>query len=165
MNKHATSGRHRRPGTSGHVLLLLAALVPAIGTGHANALQRATGGEERGLEFDLFEPLTEEPSAGNAGLFVGVNEFADDTLSQLQFAVHDAVELAYLFVNELKLLPAKHSYLLLSGEPEAESVQKRLETLRRQGVTVRAATRSEILVAFVNMVLVGVPFTCRHTLS
>jgi formylglycine-generating enzyme len=110
----------------------------------------AARAEERGIAV-VFEPLDQQSPPGNAGLFVGVNEFEDPTLSPLQFAVHDAIELAHLFVGELKLIPASHAYLLLSGEPQAAAMRERLEDLRRQGVTVRTATRAEILAALLQV--------------
>lgn len=45
----------------------------------------------------LFQPVGDAAPTGNAGLFVGVNDFDDDTLADLQYAVHDAIELACLF--------------------------------------------------------------------
>ena len=56
----------------------------------------------------LFGPLAKKAPQGNAGLFVGVNKFPRDAgLSELAFAVHDAIELAHLFVFELKLIPPR----------------------------------------------------------
>jgi hypothetical protein len=49
--------------------------------------------ESRGIEVVIFKPLAADAPTGNAGLFAGVNEFIDDSLSTLQYAVHDAIEL------------------------------------------------------------------------
>ena len=43
----------------------------------------------------------------SVGLFIGVNDFADNSgLSPLSYAVDDAVAQAYMFVHQLQLLPA-----------------------------------------------------------
>lgn len=98
----------------------------------------------------LFAPLSEEASAGNGGLFVGVNEFrADSGVPPLRFAVNDAVEQCYLFVVELKLLPAKQCVLALSGSPAGVVVSQHLEELKRRGVQVLGAERSTILQSLV----------------
>jgi len=94
----------------------------------------------------LFEPLAGEAPAGNAGVFVGIGRFDNDQgLATLQFAAHDAIELAYLFTFELKLIPPRNCHLLLAGEPSAEPVRVHLEQLRRAGANVSGADRSRIL--------------------
>ncbi|MFO0905758.1 MAG: SUMF1/EgtB/PvdO family nonheme iron enzyme [Pirellulales bacterium] len=98
------------------------------------------------VEGTVFEPVAGAAPSGNAGLFIGVNEFTKDKkLNRLQFAVHDAVEQAYLFVFELKLIPAENCILLLSGEPTAPSVQRHLEQLKAAKAVVSTADRNEIL--------------------
>jgi uncharacterized caspase-like protein len=99
----------------------------------------------------IFEPLAADAPSGNAGLFAGINLFADDSLSPLQYAVHDAIELAYLFVNELKLIPPQHCYLLLAGQPTSPVVQQHLDELKRQGATILDGTRREILRTFLEV--------------
>ena len=100
----------------------------------------------RSGDLVLLRPLAETAPSGNAALFVGVNDFTKDiTINGLQFAVHDAVEQAYLFVIELKLIPAKNCRLLLSGLPVAESVKRHLDELKRAGATVEDAQRSTVL--------------------
>ncbi|MFO0819452.1 MAG: SUMF1/EgtB/PvdO family nonheme iron enzyme [Pirellulales bacterium] len=95
----------------------------------------------------LFEPVAGRASQGNAGLFIGVNDFVrDKTLANLQFAVHDAIEQAYLFAFELKLIPPQNCILMLSGKPLSPLVQEHLDSLRNAGATVTAADRTEILV-------------------
>ena len=114
-----------------------------------NSAPPAAAAEARGIEVAIFEPMAADAPGGNAGLFTGVNDFDDESLKDLQFAVHDAIELAYLFVNELKLIPAQHCYVLLAGEPaeKARTVRDHLAELRRQGAPIVTATRSEILKA------------------
>jgi tetratricopeptide (TPR) repeat protein len=97
----------------------------------------------------LFQPLAPEPSSGNAGFFVGVNSFTQDTgVSSLSYAVNDAIETAYLFCFELKLILPNHCFVAISGEPTAASVKEHLEKLRSQGATIKQADRSAILVTF-----------------
>lgn len=96
----------------------------------------------------LLKPL-ENQSAANAGVFVGVNEFAENSgLSPLHYAVHDAVELAHLFVFELKLIPPENCTLLISGEPRSRSVRDHLHRLVAAGVRQRQARKIEVLTAF-----------------
>ena len=57
-------------------------------------------------------PVDASLRLGNAGLFVGVNEFEDESIQSLRFAVNDAVAQAHLFVLELQLIPAENATLL-----------------------------------------------------
>jgi uncharacterized caspase-like protein len=87
-------------------------------------------------------------------MFVGVNEFTRDVgLNELAYAVHDAIELAHLFVFELKLMPASNCYLLLSGEPasDAATVKQHLAQLKAAGAKVSGADRSKILLTFLDL--------------
>jgi formylglycine-generating enzyme required for sulfatase activity/uncharacterized caspase-like protein len=98
------------------------------------------------VESTLLEPVADAVPPENMGLFIGVNDFTKDAnLSRLQFAVNDAVELAYVFVFELKLIPAKNCTLLLSGTPTGRSVEQHLKQLRLAEAVVSTADRSEIL--------------------
>ncbi|MFO0819485.1 MAG: SUMF1/EgtB/PvdO family nonheme iron enzyme [Pirellulales bacterium] len=100
----------------------------------------------------LFTPLSSEPSAGNGGLFVGVNKFtADPDVQPLRFAVNDAIEQCHLFVVELKLLPANQCVLALSGEAAGERVQRHLDDLKQRGVQVVGAEKSTLLRSFVRV--------------
>jgi formylglycine-generating enzyme required for sulfatase activity len=91
------------------------------------------------------EPLPVEHTRGNAGLFVGVNRFTDDSsIRPLQYAVNDAVAQARYFVLQLKLIPASNTRLLLSGEPTA-AVAPALAELKTAGVAIQVATRSQVL--------------------
>ncbi|MFN7869957.1 MAG: SUMF1/EgtB/PvdO family nonheme iron enzyme [Planctomyces sp.] len=102
----------------------------------------------------LIAPVSPRPSVGNAGLFVGVNQFSKQSgLGTLQFAVHDAIELAFAFVVELQLIPPQNCWLLIEGQPSADSVQQHLQQLTSLGVQVRnSARKSEILEAFSTVV-------------
>jgi|GEM_PF-2668717 len=101
-----------------------------------------------------FEPVTTQPSGGNAGLFVGINQFGTQSgLTPLRFAVHDAIELAYAFVVQLRLIPAENCWLLIEGQPTAAPVQQHLTELKRLNVHVQdSARKSEILDAFAAVV-------------
>lgn len=127
-------------------LWLVACLAVATSYSSAPAPAVPGGGAERGVT--ILAPLGDEPPGGNAGLFVGVNEFEDGNVSPLRFAVHDAIEQAYLFVVELKLIPPGNCCLALSGQPTAATVKEHLETLRAQKVTVTQASLPAILDAF-----------------
>lgn len=101
----------------------------------------------------VFEPLTSTAPSGNAGVFIGVNLFdKDEGLNSLAYAVNDAVETAYTFVIELKLIAASNCTILLSGEPNDEGsvklVAEHLEQLKRAGAKIKSADRSEILFSF-----------------
>lgn len=66
------------------------------------------------------------------GVFIGINEFSDESVSDLQFAVDDAVDLAHQFY-ELQLIAPKGIILILAGEPTKEESRARLEALRQAG--------------------------------
>jgi hypothetical protein len=94
-----------------------------------------------------FEPLEESPLADNAAVFVGVNEFADRSLSPLNFAVNDAVEQAYLFAVELRLVPPRNCQLVLAGKPKGQVVERHLQELLAAGAKELPADKSSILQA------------------
>jgi uncharacterized caspase-like protein len=71
----------------------------------------------------------------SAGLFVGINEFKDEKLEHLEFAVDDAVDLAFLFCKELKLITPKNAYLGLAGEPKKEETKRKLKKLLDEEAT------------------------------
>ncbi len=60
----------------------------------------------RGSEL-LTEPLPADRTAGNAALFAGIGAVADaeSGLNPLRYAPADAIALAHLFTQELKLTP------------------------------------------------------------
>jgi len=135
--------------------VLLASFVAWIGCLTPVAAQ--DGGDARAVgvrQTVLFGPLSKKAPAGNAGMFVGVNKFTrDDGLNELAYAVHDAIELAHLFVFELKLMPASNCYLLLSGEPasDATSIKQHLSQLKSAGAKISGADRSKILLTFLDL--------------
>ena len=98
------------------------------------------------LPENKFTTVTEKPGGDSAALFVGVNEFTkDEGLASLSCAVNDAVGQAHVFVRELKLIPADNCILCISGRPSTAITARQLELLRKDGVEVRPATKSDIL--------------------
>ncbi len=98
------------------------------------------------------EPVAAVAPGGNAGLFVGVNQFSKDTsLRPLNFAVNDAVAQAHLFVVELKLIPPANCYLSLAGEPTTESAKAQLAALLRGGAQRRDAAKPDCLRALLTV--------------
>lgn len=90
------------------------------------------------------EPLPQR-STGNAGLFIGANEFEDESLRTLNYAVNDAVAQAHLFVIELQLVGPSNATLLLSGKPRTTDATTQLEALKKSGVRVVDARRTVLL--------------------
>lgn len=91
-------------------------------------------------------PVSALAPGGNAGLFVGINEFRVDTaVRPLNFAVNDAIAQAHLFVVELKLLPGTNTHLALSGEPGGEKAKAQLEALIKDGVQRVDAAKAHIM--------------------
>ena len=105
---------------------------------------RAAAPVPRGVQVDSVEPVG-RPTAGNAALFVGVNEFEDRSLRALRFAVNDAVAQAHLFVIELKLVPPANTVVLVAGEPSTLSARDQLNVLKDVGVRVEKSSRSKLL--------------------
>ena len=105
---------------------------------------RAIGVEQ--LPQTEFSPGVENALPDSAGLFVGVNDFTMDAgLASLNCAVNDAISQAYVFVIELKLIPARNCILCLSGKPNNDSVVKQLAALKKAGAEVKSASKSDIL--------------------
>ncbi len=132
---------HSRYGTfCQHVLLLALVLQPAdLG---------AQPADSRGVTV-LSVPQKVRVEEGfeasqAAGLFVGVRDFDDEDFAEVPFAVDDAVDLAYLFAIDLKLISPRRIVLCLSGQPSKPESQERLKTLRQAGAKRRPATRSEV---------------------
>jgi TPR repeat protein len=67
------------------------------------------------------------------GLFVGVDKFDERELPSLQFAVDDAVDLAFLFSCELELVRPDRIHLALAGSPQKRETADQLEWLLREG--------------------------------
>ncbi|HEX4961610.1 MAG TPA: caspase family protein [Thermoanaerobaculia bacterium] len=81
----------------------------------------------------------------SAGLFIGIRHFDDQVFTEVPYAVDDAVDLAYLFTVELRLIAPRKVVLSLAGAPQKSISRDRLKALRDAGATVRPATHSEIL--------------------
>lgn len=85
----------------------------------------------------------------SVGLFVGVNEFFVYTqysqIRNLEYAVNDAVALAYLFVIDLEMVPPGNARLLLSGYSNAPAHVAKLQALAEVGVFPIPATKANIL--------------------
>lgn len=88
----------------------------------------------------------------SAGLFVGIEEFPAnnkgdrrDQLPAVDYAVDDAVDLAYLFAMELRLVDPSRVRMLLSGSPSKEGSKQRLASLLAAGAAAVDASRSAIL--------------------
>lgn len=69
--------------------------------------------------------------ADSAGLFVGIRHFDDPSITEIPYAVDDAVDLAHLFSLELGLIPVENVTLCLAGDPEKPESQQRLKALAR----------------------------------
>ncbi|MEL7363633.1 MAG: caspase family protein, partial [Bacteroidota bacterium] len=84
------------------------------------------------------EPVEAIAPGGRAALFVGVNRFSEDaSIAPLRFAVNDAVALAHLVVQELKLVAPENAMLVLAGEPTTAELRRQLTALHRAGLIVR----------------------------
>jgi hypothetical protein len=84
----------------------------------------------------------------SAALFVGVREFAFDQLTNVPYAIDDAVDLAYEFAVDHRpaLVPPGRVVLALSsGEPVKPESRRRLADLLAAGATRRPAQSTEIL--------------------
>lgn len=82
----------------------------------------------------------------SAAVFIGVRDFDDRSLAQVPYAVDDAVDLAYVLVNDshTRLVPANRTVLLLAGQPEKPESRDRLEALRKVGADIRRAALPDI---------------------
>jgi hypothetical protein len=86
--------------------------------------------------------------AQSAALFVGVRDFLyDETLTEVRYAVDDAVDLAYLLAMDGKthLVDPERVILALSGDPQKPQSQQNLNALVAAGATVRPASQSDVL--------------------
>src|SRR6185436_5531043 len=73
----------------------------------------------------------------SAGVFIGIEKFhAADAPIDVDYAADDAADLAYLFTNELRLLPPAHTVVMLAGRPRKEHSRRHLEELTRQARVV-----------------------------
>jgi hypothetical protein len=86
--------------------------------------------------------------AQSAALFVGVRHFThDQTLSEVKYAVDDAIDLASVLALDRKvsLVTPRRVVLALSGNPQKPESQQRLDQLIAAGATVAAASQADIL--------------------
>lgn len=87
-------------------------------------------------------------SAQSAALFVGIRDFSNRNISDVPYAVDDAIDLAYeLSIGQARpLVPPSRVVLALSpGEPRKRDSRRRLQELLAAGATRHLAERGEIL--------------------
>lgn len=93
-------------------------------------------------------PVPDGPAdiAQSAGFFVGVREFPEDpALTDVAFAVDDAIDLAYVVSFEHPLVLPHRVVLALSGEPQKAESKQRYERLKAAGAMVHPAGHTDIL--------------------
>jgi hypothetical protein len=93
------------------------------------------------------EPLSPFDPRQSAALFVGVQEFPGDrTLSEVRYAVDDAIDLAWLFALDprVSLVPPERVVLAISGKPQKHVSGERLRQLITAGAVVKTATQNDI---------------------
>jgi hypothetical protein len=86
----------------------------------------------------------------SAALFVGVRQFThDENLTEVRYAVDDAVDLAFVFAldRNVHLVDAGRVILALSGDPQKPESRQKLAALRAAGATIRGAGESDILLS------------------
>ncbi|HKO56968.1 MAG TPA: caspase family protein [Thermoanaerobaculia bacterium] len=122
-------------------LLVVSVLTLLLAAPACNQGSRSAGAAEETAEgagtFDR---------ASSTGLFVGINRFDDQTLVRVEYAVDDAVDLAWnLALNpRIALVPPRRVVLALSGSAHKKESKDRLAELKRAGAVVRRATRDDI---------------------
>ncbi|HYH09539.1 MAG TPA: caspase family protein [Thermoanaerobaculia bacterium] len=118
------------------VLLLLAPVAPVVMVWKRGVTTEPV----RFVNLDApFDP------AASAGIFIGVQQYPDPSFTRVQFAVDDAIDMAWTFVLQCRTVPAKRTILALEGKPSKAISRTRLQQLKVAGVTVLGASRSEIL--------------------
>jgi hypothetical protein len=93
----------------------------------------------------LHSPVASEDSAA---LFVGVRLFPeDDTLTEVPYAVDDAVDLAWVMAmgGKPRLVSPRRVVLALSGKPQKPESKERLAALIAAGAEERPARHADIL--------------------
>lgn len=96
--------------------------------------------------------LPREETSGNTALFVGIGHFADESgLSNLRYTVNDAVALAYVFVQETRLVPPQRTWLAISGQPTNEVLEGQLKELLAAGVNLIVPDKIPLLKALQNV--------------
>jgi Caspase domain len=83
----------------------------------------------------------------STALFVGVKHFKHDDLTDVRYAVDDAIDLAHVFVfdRRVHLVQPERVVLALSGKAVKEESQRRLHELEDAGAEVHSAEPGEIL--------------------
>src|SRR6185436_17932776 len=107
----------------------------------------ARGGVRKVLPGNYVPPAETLDQQGSAGVFVGVRDFEDETLTPVRYAVDDAVDLAYelSIAHKPPLLDPKRVALVLSGEPQKPQSQQSLVRLKEAGASQTYAQQSTIL--------------------
>ena len=135
-------GVYRKFGRTSRLLMGIMAFLAAVPT-------YADDGIERGLGvYAVPENMRRETGfdpAESAGLFVGIGEFSDENqFTEIPFAVDDAVDLAYVFALDLRLVAPENVVLALSGDTQKPESRQRLEQLREAGARIETATQADI---------------------
>lgn len=84
----------------------------------------------------------------SAALFVGIRDFAHDDLTEVPYAMDDAVDLAYEFAVEnqpILVTPARVVMALSNGAPVKPESQRKLAQLLAAGATRRRARAADIV--------------------
>ncbi len=106
----------------------------------------------RGVRIEVFSPddrnANDFDPAQSAGLFIGIRQFEDSAFTEVPFAVDDAVDLAYLFAFELRLVLPSKIVLALAGKPQKPASVMRLEALREAHAVEKLATRAALVDQF-----------------
>jgi hypothetical protein len=107
-------------------------LIPIAWNGRRSAQPLSPAAPEGQTAFDPQQ---------SAALFVGVRRFTHDEISEVRYAVDDAVDLAYVFALERRthLVTAERVVLAISGRPEKPESHQRLRELEQAGAD-RAGT-------------------------
>lgn|GEM_PF-561731 len=109
-----------------------------------------TAGSRSALAGTIEERDDQQPfdPQQSAALFVGIQHFsADKELPDVQFAVDDAVDLAWTFAldERIRLVDPRHVILALSGTPQKQESKRRLNELITAGTHERAASQPDIV--------------------
>jgi uncharacterized caspase-like protein len=84
----------------------------------------------------------------SAALFVGIQKFSyDKTLTEVKYAVDDAINLAYALALDpaTRLIPPDRVVLALSGQPQKDESKRQLEALRAAGVVPKNAGQADVI--------------------
>jgi Caspase domain len=95
-------------------------------------------------------PASDAPvsTSESAALFVGIREFPyDRTLTEVRYAVDDAIGLAHLVAIERqpRLVQPNRVVLALSGKPQKPESHAQLQALRAAGASIQPAREADVL--------------------